>query len=326
MSSFRAALVACVAIGFLQGRAGLAESGSYEAVSFYFAAHEDDWQLFMNPSAFLDVSRGKTKTVFLHVTAGDAGLGVGSAGRKHPFYLARENGAEAAIRFMADADGPPGEKTTSRISLKGHLIYRVAYRSTVSYFLRIPDGNPKGSGYASTGHQSLARLASGEIKTLSAIDGSAAYHGWPDLVATLRAIVDHERGSAPTVQLNVSDLDARINPGDHSDHQMTAKAALDAANGLVCARRVHYTNYASSNLPENVTSHLRDMESAVFAVTAAGIRALDHPSAWQRYDQWYIGRNYFRVEEGAGRCDSPNPDSFHLARRAPNTRRPGASR
>ena len=79
-------------------------------MSFYFAAHEDDWQLFMNPSAFQDVINGAAKTVFVHLTAGDAGLGIDLGGRKHPFYLARENGAEAAIRFMADADAVPGER------------------------------------------------------------------------------------------------------------------------------------------------------------------------------------------------------------------------
>jgi hypothetical protein len=61
-----------------------------DKVSFYFAAHEDDWQLFINPSAFQDVIKGATKTVFVHLTAGDAGLGTGLGGRKHPFYLARE--------------------------------------------------------------------------------------------------------------------------------------------------------------------------------------------------------------------------------------------
>ena len=30
---------------------------------FYFAAHEDDWQLFMNPAAFEDVSGAASKTV-----------------------------------------------------------------------------------------------------------------------------------------------------------------------------------------------------------------------------------------------------------------------
>jgi len=44
------------------------------------------------------------------------------------------------------------------------------------------------------------------------------------------------------------------------------------------------------------------LESAVFAVTAAGVRALDHVANWHWYDRSYVGRNYFRVEEGRGRC------------------------
>ena len=73
-----------------------------------FAAHEDDWQLFMNPSAFEDVVSGAAKTVFVHLTAGDAGT-PGAPGRHNfaDFYLARlENGAEAAI-FMANANSAP---------------------------------------------------------------------------------------------------------------------------------------------------------------------------------------------------------------------------
>jgi hypothetical protein len=91
-----------------------------DKVSFYFAAHEDDWQLFMNPSAFEDVVSGAAKTVFVHLTAGDAGLGVGFGGRKHPFYLARENGAEAAIRFMANANSAPAERLVAPMTFNGH--------------------------------------------------------------------------------------------------------------------------------------------------------------------------------------------------------------
>jgi hypothetical protein len=328
MPGMRSAFYFCFAMSlFVHGRPVAAqEIQSYEKVSFYFAAHEDDWQLFMNPTAFLDVTHGKTKAVFVHVTAGDAGLGMGKAGRKHPFYLARENGAEAAIRFMADNDGPPIERTAGYVERNGHRVYRVSYRNTVSYFLRVPDGNPKGSGYEATGKQSLLRFAIGEAQALAAIDGSTVYRGWADLVATLRAIMDDERAYAPGVHLHVSELDSRRNPDDHSDHQMTAKAALDAATGLICARRLHYTNYASARLPENVSSHLRDMESAVFAVTAAGIRALDHPSAWRRYDQAFIGRNYFRVEESVGRCDAAQatrPNALHVVAGKPQrARRP----
>jgi hypothetical protein len=296
----------CFVAGLLLPLAAQAEDArSYEKTSFYFAAHEDDWQLFMNPSAFLDVTGTKTKAVFVHVTAGDAGSGLGRRGRKHPFYLARENGAEAAIRFMADANELPAEKVADRKTFNGHSIYRVSYRNTVSYFLRVPDGNASGAGYAETGNESLRLLAEGTRRKLRAIDGSTTYRGWADLTATLRALIDYERADAPVVQINVGETDPVINPDDHSDHLMTAKAAVDAAKSLGCARRLYFVDYASSRLPENLDAKQRDMESAVFAVTAAGIRALDHSSAWHHYNDSFVGRNYFRVEEGTGHCTAP---------------------
>jgi hypothetical protein len=301
---FRSIAITCLAVAALQTSA-LAEDGKRpDKVSFYFAAHEDDWQLFMNPSAFQDVINGAAKTVFVHVTAGDAGLGVGRGGRKHPFYLARENGAESAIRFMADADTTPAERVAAPMTFNGHTIYRVSYRNTVSYFLRVPDGHPSGDGYYETGFESLKRLSSGENDVLRAVDGSTTYHGWSDLVKTVRAIVDYERGHAARVQLNVAELNTRINPNDHSDPLMTAKAALDAVKDLSCVRRVFYVDYASSQLPENLSAEQRDMESSVFAVTLAGVQALDHMTSWRHYDKSYVGRNYFRVQEPAGRCDT----------------------
>ncbi len=293
---------ACVALILLQAKPSFAdERGLYQKASFYFAAHEDDWQLFMNPTAFMDVTGAKTKAVFVHMTAGDAGLGIGNGGRKHPYYLARENGAEAAVRFMADTDLPV-DQSASFVVLNGHPIYRVSYRNTVSYFLRVPDGNPDGTGYAETGYQSLKRLAAGQIPTLTAIDGSTVYRKWDDLVLTVRAILNHERVRAPMVQLNVAEVDTRVNSNDHADHLMTAKAVLDAAKPLSCAARAYYVDYASSELPENLNPKQRDLESSVFAVTAAAIRALDHYNAWHHYDEAYIGRNYFRLEKGTGLC------------------------
>jgi hypothetical protein len=302
MQLFRLLAGFCLAAG-LHGHAVGADDGpAFDKVSFYFAAHQDDWQLFMNPSAFHDVADPKIKAVFVHMTAGDAGSGIGTRGRKHPFYLARENGAEVAIRFMADADREPVNKNASYLRFNGHLIYRVSYRYTVSYFLRVPDGNPGGTGYFDTNFQSLRRLAAGEIDNMWAVDGSTAYRGWGDLVATVRAIIDFERDEAPDVQLNVAETDALINPGDHSDHLMTATAALESVAGLSCVRRAYYVDYASARLPENLNMQQRDLESAVFAVTAAGVRALDHVANWHWYDRSYVGRNYFRIEEGRGRC------------------------
>ena len=300
----RLILTACFAGAVLAIAPASAEDGKRpDKVSFYFAAHEDDWQLFMNPSAFQDVMGGAAKTVFVHLTAGDAGLGIGLGGRKHPFYLARENGAEAAIRFMADADAAPGERSAASMSFNGHDIYRVSYRNTVGYFLRVPDGHWSGDGYYETGFESLKRLSNGENDVLRAVDGSATYRGWDDLVATLRAIIAYERGHAALVQLNVAETDTRINPKDHSDHLMAAKAALDAVKDIPCVRRVYYVDYASSQLPQNLDAQKRDMESSVFAVTLAGVQALDHSTAWHHYDQSFVGRNYFRVQEPVGRCE-----------------------
>ncbi len=301
--SLRAAVVVLAGLAAAPAVAG--DKGLPGKVSFYFAAHEDDWQLFMNPSAFEDVAGGAAKTVFVHVTAGDAGVGTGAIGRKHPYYLARENGADAAVRFMVDATAAPASETAAPMDFNGHAVYRVAYRNTVRYFLRVPDGNPGGTGYAGTGWQSLQRFADGALDTLTAIDGSATYRGWGDLVATVRAIMAFERGGAALMQINVADPDPAINPGDHSDHLMTSRLAVQAAADLGCVRRVYYVDYASSKLPGNLDVRQRDMESSVFAVTLAGVLAFDHGTAWRRYDDWYVGKNYFRIDEPAGACGAP---------------------
>jgi len=273
-----------------------------DKVSFYFAAHEDDWQLFMNPSAFQDVIDGAAKTVFVYVTAGDAGLGTGRGGRKWPYYRARENGAQDAVRFMADTDREPARRIDSHVVLNRHALFRMEYRNTVSYFLRVPDGNLKGEGFEDTGFQSLLRLRKGAIQTLTAVDGSTAYRGWDDLVRTVRAIVDAERGYASTVQINVAETDPALNPDDHADHLMTARAALDAVNDMACVRRVSYVDYHSAKLPENLSAQQRDMESSVFAVTLAGVLAYGYPTSWRHYDHAFVGRNYFRVHADGGEC------------------------
>lgn len=272
-----------------------------DRVSFYFAAHEDDWQLFMNPSAFEDVLGGASKTVFVHVTAGDAGQGTGTIGRSQPYFLARENGAESAIRFMSGTDHAPVAPVNSTPIINGHPIYRVDYGRAVAYFLRVADGNPSGTGYEHTGWQSLRRLHDGANDVLAAVDGTTAYHGWDDLVRTVRAIVDQESGHKP-VQINIAETDTGANPGDHSDHLMTAEAALDAMRDVPCVRRVFYIDYASAKLPENLNAQQRDMQSSVYAITMAGVQAFDHWSSWRHYDGAFVGRAHFRVQEPPAAC------------------------
>src|SRR5262249_48463894 len=115
----------------------------------------------------------------------------------------------------------------------------------------------------------------------------------------------YERGKAALIQINVAETDTQLNPRDHSDHMMTAKAALDAVKNATCVRRVYYVDYASARLPQNLDLSKRDMESSVLAVTLAGVQALDHSTAWHHYDESFVGRNYFRIQAPLGRCDTP---------------------
>src|SRR5262249_3081462 len=146
---------------------------------------------------------------------------------------------------------PPVDGAAGWVTINGHSIFRVSYGTASAYFLRLPDGNGTGAGYESTGWQSLERLARGDIAKIAAVDGSTGYHGWSDLVATVRELVTRERGGAAVIQIGVAEPDAQVNPGDHSDHRTAAKAALEAAKDLKCVRRLYFVEYASAKLPAN---------------------------------------------------------------------------
>jgi len=204
------------------------------------------------------------------------------------------------------ADAQPGRTAVtsneSMVTLHGHRVFRVGYRGSAAYFLRLPDGDGSGNGYDSTGHQSLQRLEEGKISSMTAIDGSATYEGWADLVATLRALIDLERAGSGRVSLNVSDPDPAINPGDHPDHRASSQAALEAAAGLRCARRVLHQTYHVADLPPNLGPEEDEMQAGVFAVTAAGVTALGSANTWEPHYKAWLGRGYARTQEPADGC------------------------
>jgi hypothetical protein len=227
---------------------------------------------------------------------------MGNAGRSQPYYLARENGAKLSVMFIANGPNNPVTASDSETSIGGHTIKRWTYGPTVSYFLRLPDGNMDGDGYDSTGLQSLRRLHEGAIQSITAIDASATYRGWDDLTRTLRDLIDRERGHATKVWVNVPDTDVTKNPGDHSDHQQTASGVLEAVRGLSCINMTFYLDYVVATLDENANSQDRDINAASFAAVALGLNMMDHPSNWDRQHRAVLGRHYFRAVSGTGDC------------------------
>ncbi len=302
-------------IGLMAAIGGLALLGilfpsvlmAQDKVAFYFAAHEDDWQLFMNPNAYHDVQAESSKVVFIYLTAGDAGAGLGNAGRSQPYYLARENGAKLSVKFMADARNTPVIAVDSVAAISGHAIKRWVYRDTISYFLRLPDGNPEGTGYPTTGLQSLKRLHEVAIPEMTAIDGSTTYRGWADLRDTLEGLIARERGQATSVWVNLPDTNIVKNIGDHADHQHMALCVLESVANLTGISKAFYLDYVTADLPENMTASDREIEAGTFAALVVGLTALDHSSAWEPMHRSWLSRHYVRYEPAAGQAPPGNP-------------------
>lgn len=277
-------------------------------VSIFTVAHQDDWQLFMNPDAYHGMDEPQEKAVFIHVTAGDAGAGAGGDGPV-PYYLAREEGALRAVRFMANAADPTigkGVKMESAmVDRGGHGVQRYAYANAVVYFLRLPDGNIV-NGKVYTPHpESLTRLRSGEAATSGTVEQSARYEGWQDLLDTLNAIVVAERVAGSGLKLHIAELDEELNPLDHPDHRAVAFAMEDVAKRHPCAPVHRHLEYHTKTKPVNVTGTDYMIDVGTWAATASGLGDNYAKATWEPEHNAWIGRNYFRVTPPAGPCPTP---------------------
>jgi hypothetical protein len=270
-------------------------------VNFYFVAHEDDWQLFMNPDAYHAVQDKGSKSVFVYVTAGDAGLGVTTISPSSiPFFVARENGANAALRFMADVSTPSEQTFEGYVFISGHALHRVVYKNTISYFLRLPDGNGDGSGFSETHHWSLEYFRTGRASSAKAIDGSASYESWRDLVDTVRELIATESAGSSDLHVNMPESDTQLNVNTHPDHRATSLLAQAAIEIGRCVTRRFYLDYTISSKPINLSPEDLQIQAGVFAVTVATVSRLGYQSTWDDIHRSWIGRQYLRVDPSVG--------------------------
>ncbi len=277
-------------------------------VSIFAVAHQDDWQLFMNPTAYHGMDEPQEKAVFIHVTAGDAGAGAGGDGPV-PYYLAREEGALRAVRFMANAADPTigkGAKMESATVMRGgHGVQRYAYANAVVYFLRLPDGNIV-SGKVYTPHpESLTRLRSGDAATSGTVEQSARYEGWQDLLDTLNDIVTYERVAGSGLRLHIAELDEELNPGDHPDHRAVAFAMEDVAKRHPCAPVYRHLEYHTKTKPQNVTGTDYMIDLGTWGATASGLSDNYAKATWEPEHNAWLGREYFRIQAPAANCPPP---------------------
>ncbi|MGB1971512.1 MAG: hypothetical protein ACPHSE_03360 [Flavobacteriaceae bacterium] len=267
-----------------------------QTTRFFVSAHQDDWQLFMNPNVYHSIKTPGDKTVIVHTTAGDAGEGLGN----DAYYKAREEGSLRAIRFLCNTNtsgaGYGTEMQRKHLSINGKKIVRYAYKNAVVYFLRLPDGNSKGQGYKRHDYKSLNKLFKEEVNNIHTIDHSAIYKDKQDLMRTLAHLVQTERLTG-SIEFHLPDTDQTINPNDHSDHQNSSKLFQVVGRQLGGLTFYFYVNYFSAQKPLNSTPEELLIAAGTWGATTSGIGDLRHYSTWDRLHNVWLGRQYFRTEK-----------------------------
>lgn len=284
-----------LAVGLANPPAGAAPAAT--RLEVFIVAHPDDWQIFMGDVAARTL-RGGRPAVFVYTTAGDAG-------RPAPYWRAREEGALASVRVAAGV-GTPDEPGTGAgecadVRVEGRSLRRCRVGATASYFLRLPDGNAKGQGFAATGERSLASFAAGARAPLVPLEGDGSYAGWEDLVSVVAAIVRQEASGAnaagESVRLHGSDPDTAFNPWDHADHRATGQLAAEVARrgGYALAQ---YAGYSTAEWPENLdAAEVADKARLFLAYERASAQSHPEWSAYAKAPRLYaawLWRTYVR--------------------------------
>jgi hypothetical protein len=252
-------------------------------------AHQDDWQLFMGDVVARRVQAGD-RVVFIYLTAGDDG-------RDSLYWTARERGALASTRVAIGV--AVTDSATDRCSIVraiDHAIRKCTIANTESYFFRLPDGHRNGLGFARHSYQSLRKLRLQRITSISALDGSASYKGWSDVMSTVNALIG-ESSAGRIVTVHTSDPSVVVNPRDHFDHRIAGLLIHDSRKQNKW-NVVYYTGYAlATRAPNRSEDQVRQKTSLFLAydkvMTQANARWSAHRERPAFYSQCML-RTYAR--------------------------------
>jgi hypothetical protein len=193
------------------------------------------------------------------------------------------------------------------VSVNGHdlAMFTLTGRPDVTeIFLRLPDGNPDGSGAAAHQRQSLLKLRANQIPSIATVDGSGSYTK-ASLLATVTALVED---FAPDVIRTQDYAAGDFQPvADHADHTCAAYLAHAASDAYSKPHQfIGYLDYQVSDYPPNVTGadlaakqaafYLYDSYDSLLKCYTPPLRAKNHQC--DAYVEW-LTRQY-RVVTGPG--------------------------
>jgi len=270
-------------------------SNSLARRDVFVVAHEDDWQLFMGDVVAKRIRAGYSAT-FVYLTAGDDG-------RDSLYWQTRER---AALQSTRIAIGPAAANSNaiscSTMKISEHTIQKCVIANTESYFMRLPDGKRNGAGFPRHDYQSLRRLRGKKIGTIAAVDGSATYHGWQDLKATVSNLIGSGSASAEIV-VHANDPSVAANPHDHFDHRMAGLLVNDLRKGQQW-NADYYVGYALATRAANRSADDAREKTAIFlAYDKEMMRVNKSWSAYAEHPAFYsecMLRTYARKARTSG--------------------------
>jgi len=236
-------------------------------------AHADDWQLFMGDVVVEGIKSGR-RPVFIYMTAGDHG-------RDAAYRRQREAAALQSTRIALGI--PDARVQCDSIIVRQHTIAHCKLGVSDSYFLRLPDGNRNGAGFARNHFESLRKLRANRVSSVSAVDSSTRYTDWQDLGATVSMLVRMVADSArANPVLHTTDPSIRVNPHDHYDHRIAGKLVeiLLRANGW---EGRYYVGYALAMRAPNRTAQQRQEKTEVFSAYDREMKLVN--PAWSAYKE-----------------------------------------
>ncbi len=266
----------------------LCEKGTLVAIW----AHYDDDLIFGHSRVNQALNEGWCVTV-AYLSAGDAGRGV-----------AYSQGRELGIRHAYDAlrgyDGNWKESTNvlrTGVTVEEWKPLHDPMLTLMSF--RLVDGNIDGSGFASMGYESLAKLAAGTIPTIRDVDGPEQLTR-DDIVHSLIEVLSEARPTA--VLTGMPHEAADLSSGDHSDHQTVASFARSSwrSMGYDPERVTFAIGYQTSGYPVNVEGDELALKVAAFSAYAvqdpvtAKCRDLDSCLSLRLFGDW-LQREYSKV-------------------------------